>query len=450
MYYQPKGLAFNDFEVVEENGEYHVFHIQGVKMFPYDSAIIGNSFGHATSNNLIEWNEQPTIMEPSRSEQMCDNASLYTMSVIKKDGLYFMFYTGLGTQEYKKQRVCMAVSKDLYYWEKYPNNPIVEADSSWYRTDGETMSWRDPFILYDNVSSTYYMYICARSKEREPEMGGCIAVASSSNLFDWEVHPPIYDPKDVKDAECPVVYELNGTYYLFYSKDGERKIRYLVSDRPNSGFREVDTNPLSDWQVYANRITEYKGQYMFLHTIKERHGKVDTGGVRRGYLAPPKILEINKDGKLALKYFCERNNFYELNDSNVKRNGMIKFKERFTKEDQIIFYLRTNKDLTNGFFLKITENKLEFSSLSDSHMYLKKDIELKEAIHEFRLIMEKEYFELYINDYLVMVSFGYAALEGQVTICKNDTPIKFDYYKKVKPNRLFFTSEKKGDPVCQR
>ena len=95
-----------------------------------------------------------------------DDYAIWTGSVIVREGLAYMFYTG--TCQAKKglvQRIGLAVSTDLVHWERDPGNPLLEVDTRWYEPQSaeqlEVQTWRDPYVVY----SSYQSACCDRIKE---------------------------------------------------------------------------------------------------------------------------------------------------------------------------------------------------------------------------------------------------------------------------------------------
>lgn len=224
-FYAPHGKFLWDSWFIKRDQQYHLFHLQvspsrAVDVRPDEDI----SIGHAVSDDLITWHELPTALKPGDTGAW-DSLSLWTGSIIEKDGTYYMFYTGRSTNpgEAWIQRIGVATSKDLVLWEKYTENPILEADSRYYDMSNEVnalkniSAWRDPYMFYDPVHKKYYMLISARKRGEATEYNGCIGIAESENLLDWKVLPPLFAPGLYDEMEVPQLIIENGSYYLFFS-----------------------------------------------------------------------------------------------------------------------------------------------------------------------------------------------------------------------------------------
>ena len=92
--YVPKDRYVWDFWVVSHEGRYHLFHLQAPRDLPDPELRHGlASVGHAVSTDLIHWKNLGTALGPGPAGEWDDRA-IWTGSVVEKDGLFYMFYTG--------------------------------------------------------------------------------------------------------------------------------------------------------------------------------------------------------------------------------------------------------------------------------------------------------------------------------------------------------------------
>jgi hypothetical protein len=59
-----------------------------------------------------------------------DRAAVALNQVIKRDGVYYGFYHANSQRPWKDWTTCVARSRDLVHWEKYPGNPIIRDNCS--------------------------------------------------------------------------------------------------------------------------------------------------------------------------------------------------------------------------------------------------------------------------------------------------------------------------------
>jgi beta-fructofuranosidase len=131
-----------------------------------------------------------------------------------------MFYTGASHRDDGLvQRIGAASSLDLISWTKHPHNPLVEADPRWYEMLNldlwHDQAWRDPWVY--PVESGYEMLVTARANEG-PALGrGVIGRATSPDLAEWTIRPPITTPGRFGHMEVPQREAVSGRNVLFFS-----------------------------------------------------------------------------------------------------------------------------------------------------------------------------------------------------------------------------------------
>lgn len=159
--------------------------------------------GHATSTDLTNWTVVEDALIVSDPEAF-DDGTTWTGSVVKDDeGLWWMFYTGTSlTEDRLVQRIGAATSTDLQTWTKLSTKPLVEADPRFYEvlaTPGTIGAWReecwrDPWVYRMSATSPWQMLITGRANTGDIASRGVMAHATSSDLLNWRVQPPLSQP----------------------------------------------------------------------------------------------------------------------------------------------------------------------------------------------------------------------------------------------------------------
>ncbi|MBM4417110.1 MAG: hypothetical protein FJ033_02145 [Chloroflexi bacterium] len=310
MHFQPPGMVAYDFFALHAEGQYHMLYLQHHRV-PDDDDPDEHSIGHAVSNDLVRWRVEPIALRKG-PEGAWDDRTLWTMSIVRRDGLYHMLYTGLSSRDDRRvQRIGLATSPDLYRWEKHPGNPVLEADPCWYETRVEAsvqgrVSWRDPFIHHDEPSGWYYALVTARVNAGEAGRRGCVGAARSRDLVRWEALPPVYAPGKYNDHIVPEVFRHGGRYYLLYSAHHLVGTHYAVSDRLLGGYAE----PANHWLLGAGGRNAWIGRTVvgaddrryLLHWNYEREGGTDLGMACHGKIATPKAVRTDESGLLHLEW----------------------------------------------------------------------------------------------------------------------------------------------------
>lgn len=252
--YRPKMNILWDTWFYKESYTYHAFYLQASDKITHpDLRHNLSSIGHATSQDLVHFIEQPPALAPSKGAEW-DNLALWTGSVYKNGDIFYLFYTGRKNfkQEFWLQKIGVARSKDLTKWEKYKENPILTRDNRYYIGD----AWRDPYVFQIPQVKKFYMLITANDASVVSPYNGCVALAESVDLIHWQTHPPLLSPGIYTEMEvCQLIF-FQKKYYLFFStlaskikpewreknKIREGGLHCYISERFESGYSPVNGN----------------------------------------------------------------------------------------------------------------------------------------------------------------------------------------------------------------
>ena len=140
-------------------------------------------------------------------------------------------------------------------------------------------------LLRDRKAGVYRLFFCARrSVGRDPERRGCLGVATSADLRQWDVEPPIYAPNQFADLYAPHVLDEPENAVLFYATRegvGRHALRYALAAGPGGPFQRPEPDLLANdarTSVHAARLGERR--LMFFGRAGD-----ETGVSRPGELA---------------------------------------------------------------------------------------------------------------------------------------------------------------------
>ena len=279
---------------VKDGDTYHAFYLCASRGLGDPNRRHRNpSVGHAISKDLVNWEVVADAITPSEDNAF-DSWTTWTGSVTKDDnGKWWMFYTGSSREDGGlTQRIGAATSDDLITWTKLSSEAMVEADGTWYEkldlTAWGDEAWRDPWVFRYPGDSTWHMLITGRSKEGNPRTRGVIGHATSPNLTDWTVQPPLSQPDQGFGQYEVFQYEIvDGVPILLFccgwrelGEDGLAKFgkidatySVVVGDR----IEDVDftkAHPFTEKIVYAGRlICGPDGKWFLMGFINEVDGK---------------------------------------------------------------------------------------------------------------------------------------------------------------------------------
>ena len=226
----PHGWNNDPNGMIKYNGVYHMFY-----QFNPCAAQWGNMhWGHATSRDLIHWEDHGIAMFPDELGTMYSGSAIEDTENIlgkSKDGknAILFYYTAAGRHGLlaggdKMNTQCLAVSTDGgMTLDKYEGNPIINTI---------TPHNRDPKVVYVEEIGAYIMALYFERDEYK--------LFISNDLINWEIY---FEFHIEGDNECPDIYPL--------TLDGEKlwvicgaHDRYIIGRFTDSGF-VIDTEPKS-------------------------------------------------------------------------------------------------------------------------------------------------------------------------------------------------------------
>ncbi|MCU1676801.1 MAG: hypothetical protein JWM93_1559 [Frankiales bacterium] len=208
---------------------------------------VRTTWQHARSDDLAQWEELPPALQPGTGDDI-DADGAWTGSVIERDGVFHLFYTGHRVGAEHPQTICLATSTDLVTFTKSTGNPLsVPTDAC------EPVDWRDPYVFFNEAEGCYWMLIAARLRSGPLWRRGVIMLATSTDLATWVVEEqPLYEPGSTYCPECPEMWQLGSRWYLVYSRFSEHVgTIYRVADSPRGPFRVPDDEELGGRRWYA-------------------------------------------------------------------------------------------------------------------------------------------------------------------------------------------------------
>ncbi len=290
------GSGFSDWEigditVIKHKDTYHLFHL----IIPNHDYI-----AHAVSTDGLSWKRVKNAIFVGDPGEW-DDDMLWTMHVCEVNGKFEMYYTGLQRKDRGiVSRIGLAVSDDLYSWEKVENNIYpFEPKGSYYETlevnDRQWLSFRDPF-RYDYNDEVYFL-ICMRVNKGPVSRRGCVGLMKV-NENNVEALPPLIHPMVYDDVECPCVFYLKGNYYLIGSIREDIKVRYWFAPEFRGEYHSFHADVLLPQGNYAARIIEEEDGRILLYNFYYA-GQIN----QYRTMPPPKELDVDERGRLILKSY---------------------------------------------------------------------------------------------------------------------------------------------------
>ena len=217
----PNGFSFY-------KGEFHLFY----QYHPYSSYWGPMHWGHAISNDMINWKYLPAALSPDTDY---DGAGCFSGTAITlPDGRQLLMYTGCGDSSRDPlrkgrwlQTQCVAVSEEQedgsIEYVKYEGNPVINEDD--LSEDCDAYEFRDPYIW--RVPDGTYRALAAVGRTGEinedgnykHEKGTQLILFRSDDCFSWEYDKVLFEDHRKIGVmwECPNFFELDGKQILIAS-----------------------------------------------------------------------------------------------------------------------------------------------------------------------------------------------------------------------------------------
>ncbi|WP_158275631.1 glycoside hydrolase family 32 protein [Marinilabilia rubra] len=248
-FFRPQNTWVGDPMPFYENGTYHVFYLQ-------DERPASDQFHpwHLVETNDASSYDYKGVAIPCGETDEQDIA-IGTGSVIKKDGIYYAFYTGHKwnhAPDQPREAVMMATSTDLQNWNKNQDFMLF-ADPGYDQNE-----FRDPYLIKDESSGEYIMLVSTRLNNK-----ATLAKYVSTDLINWELELPFYSDDSVFMIECVDIFEMRGKWYFIYSNINDRKVHYLTSESL-FGQWEKPQDDLLDGSAYYAAKSASDGQERLL------------------------------------------------------------------------------------------------------------------------------------------------------------------------------------------
>ncbi|MXX90474.1 MAG: family 43 glycosylhydrolase [Boseongicola sp. SB0677_bin_26] len=306
-YAPERGAAAGDTMPFHHDGKWHLFFSQPpVAAWEYvERARVSTAY--LRSDDLVNWEVMPDAFGPGAHGD-CDGDGIWTGSVIEHEGVFHFFYTGYNRQSASPQTICKATSVDLRDWAKSGANPMISPDPRWY----ETVDWRDPFVYRDDEAGCFKMLISARLKEGPQFRRGCIAVATSDDLENWEVGPPLASSMLTHCPECPEIFKMGDWWYLVESRYSERmQTVYRVAKSPDGPWESRKLDSLDGRRFYAAKsASDGRRRITFAWIPFRKHHDPKGNWVWGGELGSPRELVSLSDGTLISRLPQDVDNSY--------------------------------------------------------------------------------------------------------------------------------------------
>lgn len=226
-----------DFTLVKHEGVFHVFYIRRDTTLPFDSTEV--DFGHAKSRDLYVWEELPAVLAARPGSW--DRDHVWAPSIVKRDGVYTMFYTGVTDRPAGPrmwQRTGIATSTDLEHWTRM-DEPVASClGVPWSVCDSMSAAtaFRDPCVIPDPVQPGRWLMVYSAFASSDSTSMVAALAWSDGDFTSWQGDVPLWITHRSTTGnglvESPNLVRHGGLTYLFFTTSYQQQLHYAVSPDP--------------------------------------------------------------------------------------------------------------------------------------------------------------------------------------------------------------------------
>jgi len=274
--------------LIRWNGRYHVFY-QYNPAGPFHNTI---HWGHAVSDDLVTWEDEPVALSPSPDGP--DRDGCWSGCAVDDDGTPTILYTGGNG---RTQLPCLATAADdgLCRWEKYPDNPVIPAVPGEIDIP-ETEHWEAEFRDHSvwRAEGTWHQLVGSGVVDA----GGAALLYTSEDLREWTYEGPLFVGDGSTGAvwECPELLDLGEKQLLHVSNYED--VLYFVGELHDGEFELDRRGTLDHGDFYAPQSMDDGDRYLtwgWLPEARDVSAQWEAGW--SGALSLPRVITY-EDGRV--------------------------------------------------------------------------------------------------------------------------------------------------------
>ena len=272
------------------SGRYHVYY----QYNPGASKWGDIHWGHASSADLVHWQDEGIALAPSPGH---DAGGCFSGSFAVVGGQPTLYYTGYTPE---RQVQCVATSQDLHHWTKHPERTIVTPPEG-----VDVHDFRDPYVFQHQ--GWWYMVLGASLHHER----GMALIYRSADGLSWEDRGPLYTSPNLQLGvmwECPNFFPVGDKWVLTVSVWLNTGAHAFVGRFENERFIPEWDGPLDvDGGAFAHLTMQAPdGRALQWSWINEQRDQalVDADGWA-GALSVPREMGVDARGRLTQRPAAE-------------------------------------------------------------------------------------------------------------------------------------------------
>jgi beta-fructofuranosidase len=288
-YLPPRNWINDPNGLIQWGGRYHLFY----QYNPYGPLWGSIHWGHASSTDLIYWEDHPVALKPEQDTG--DENGCWSGCIVNDQGVPTALYTGFVDESNTPVMLARALGPDLIRWHKFHKNPVIaKAPSGVKNTD-----FRDPYVWREG--DLWKMVMGAGL-----ENGNCaILLYESHDLISWDYLGILFDMKvseEITTWECPSFFPLGNHYVLLISLcPGFSGVYYYAGDYDGIKFDPLSEGFLESGSIfYAPHLRQVEDGRMIMFAWL-REGRTEAAIEKAGWAGVqslPAVLTLDEELQL--------------------------------------------------------------------------------------------------------------------------------------------------------
>lgn len=281
-----EGTLVQDVMPFFSNGTYNLFY----QCYPVYGQKRRAAEALACTTDLIRWRDTGIVLSPGDTGP--DSGGCWTGCVVEDNGRFAFLYTGVSGQEYVNTQ-CLAFSRDLRTWTKYPGNPVIATPPEGIMPN----RFRDPCVWKEG--GTWHMAVGA-GDEKET---GKVLLYSSRDLIHWKYLRRLWEDGARMVGpmcECPDFFSLGTGYALItLGVESWKKTWYATGYLHRGRFVPETAGALDFGSFFAAKsLKDNAGRRILWGWISEEYGTSYMGFITAGTVSLPRLLSLDEKGTM--------------------------------------------------------------------------------------------------------------------------------------------------------
>lgn len=166
----------------------------------------------------------------------------------------------------------------------------------------EPHDWRDPFVFWNAEADEYWMLLAARKTSGPDRNRGLVACAASTDLVNWRVREPVWEPDAYYTHECPDLFQIGDRKYFIWSEFSDRfRTRYRMADSLDGPWCRPLDDQFDDRAYYAAKTAGTESERYLFGWLPTREHERDNGNWQWGGNLVVHELRQRADGSLSVR-----------------------------------------------------------------------------------------------------------------------------------------------------